>query len=359
MRISGRILLAVAGFTGVAIAAPFLWPSSVDPPVHQRGYIDLHVHTAGIGAGDSGAFISPRLHDGFKFKIYLRAFGVSLEEVEREGDQIVIRKLATRIAQSQRITHAVLLALDGVVNSDGALDRNRTQVYLPNKFIADEVQKYDNLLFGASVNPYRADALERLAQVKAQGAVLIKWIPAIMAIDPADIRITAFYERMRDLKLPLLTHGGMERAFAEANDELGDPRRLALPLDIGVTVIVAHIASTGVIEGKDNFELLLPMFAKYENLYADISSLTQINKRGYLFDALKWPGASERLVYGSDWPLQFFPLVSPWYQLPDISFSTIKRIHSIANQWDRDVALKGAMGVPPEIFERSRTVLGR
>ena len=321
--------------------------------------VDAHVHTAGIGAGHSGAFISRELRESYKFGVYLDAFGVTLEEVEREGDQIVIRRLADRIKASARVSRAVVLALDGLMDAGGLLDRERTQIYVPNDFVAREVQKYETLLFGASVNPYRSDALLRLDRVKAAGAVLIKWIPGIMDIDPADKSLVPFYRRMRELGLPLLTHAGQERSFGESDDALGDPRRLALPLKLGVTVIAAHIASTGDIDGKDNFDHLLPMFGKYPNLYADISSLTQINKRGYLFTALAQPALHGRLLYGSDWPLQFFPLVSPWYQWPRLPFSVLRPITKINNKWDRDVALKEAMGVPSEVFHRSAKLLIR
>ena len=42
-----------------------------------------------------------------------------------------------------------------------------------------------------------------------------------------------------------------------------------------------HIAATGLSEGIDNFERMLPMFAKHPNLYTEISSLAQVNKLNY------------------------------------------------------------------------------
>jgi hypothetical protein len=41
-----------------------------------------------------------------------------------------------------------------------------------------------------------------------------------------------------------------------------------------------------------------------------------------------------------------------------VPVSQIKAIQGLDNQWDRDVALKEAMGVPPEAFERSALLLG-
>lgn len=328
------------------------------PSSTHGGYVDMHVHVGCIGAGGSGCFVSPELRDGYKFPFYLRAFDTSQEELEAKGDVIVIEKLSRKIAASRLVAKAVVLAMDGVVTPSGELDLSKTQIFVPNEYLVRELAAYDNLLFGASVNPYRPDALQRLEWVKRHGAVLIKWIPAIMEIDPADTRIVPFYEKLIELDLPLLTHAGQERSFAHARDELGDPLRLKLPLELGVTVIAAHIATTGEIDGEENFDRLLPMFEQYPNLYSEISSLTQINKLGYLKRALEHEPILDRLIYGSDWPLQFFPLVSPWHQLRHLSFARMKAIQEIENQWDRDVELKRAMGVEPAIFARSAELLG-
>jgi predicted TIM-barrel fold metal-dependent hydrolase len=320
--------------------------------------VDAHVHTAGIGAGSSGCFVSKELRDGYKFNFYLRAFGVTLEELETHGDGLVLQRLSKQIAASQTIDKAVVLAMDGVLTADLELDRDNTQVYIPNDFIAAETAKYDNLVFGASVNPYRPDAIERLHQVKANGAVLVKWIPAIMGIDPSDLALKPYYETLAALKLPLLTHVGQEKSFGHAEDQFGDPKRLELALSSGVVVIAAHIATTGKNDGEDNYDRLIPLFAKYPNLYTDISSLTQINKLGYLSRALKDGTFTERMVYGSDWPLQFFPLVSPWYHIGRAPIAGLWRASRSENQWDKDVRLKYAMGVPKAVFERSAKILG-
>ena len=319
--------------------------------------IDMHVHVAGIGAGDSGIHINEAMQESWRFPVYLRAFGVTREHLEAGGDTVLLEHLNAEIKASVRVSKAVVLAMDGVINEEGKLDRNATQIYVPNEFLARELPRFEHLLFGASVNPYRHDALERLEEVKSQGAVLIKWLPNIMYIDPADPELRAFYETMVELDLPLLTHAGRERAFANARDELGDPARLALPLEIGVRVIAAHVGTDGETDGEANFARILPLFKAFPNLYADISSLTQINKLGHLRQVLAHPELENRLIYGSDWPLQFFPLVSPFYHLGDVPVSQASEIARIDNQWDRDVALKEAMGVPDAVFHRSAEAL--
>ncbi|MFC1585215.1 amidohydrolase family protein [Fibrobacterota bacterium] len=312
--------------------------------------LDMHCHTAGIGAGNSGCFASPKLLSSYKFKIYLKAFNVSHEDLQEHGDAQVIRRLSEALARSKLVSGAIVLALDGVMDSAGTLDTARTEVYIPNEFVHRETSQYGNLYFGASVNPLRRDALERLEACAGMGARLIKWIPSIQHIDVSDIGLIPFYEKMKELGLPLLTHTGHERSFTGADDKLCDPALLELPLSLGVTVIAAHVATTGKHEGMPNHERLFPLFARYPNLFADISSLTQINKKGYLPEILNHKDLYPRLLYGTDFPLINTLLVSPWYYPVRLPWKEIRRISKIENPWDLDVELKRALGVPEEVF---------
>ena len=168
-----------------------------------QSVIDIHVHTAGIGAGGSGCYVAPVFRNSYKFSWYLRAFGVSREELEVAGDALVFQRISEHVGSSTSVQKAVVLAMDGVIDEHGELDKEHTQVYVPNEFVKSETDRYENLLFGASVNPYRPDATAILNKVKEAGAVLVKWIPAIMAIDPQDPRIVPFYEKLIELDLPL------------------------------------------------------------------------------------------------------------------------------------------------------------
>lgn len=319
--------------------------------------IDIHCHTAGIGAGDSGCFISPRLRRSWKYPVYLKSFGVANGELEREGDGLVLRRISERLAASSRVQQAVVLAMDGAVGGSGELDRDRTEIYIPNDFLARECRRYPNLLFGASVNPLRPDALERLDAAAEAGAVLVKWLPSIQGTDPADRRLVPFYRRLAELGLPLLTHTGQEESFTRADNALADPARLRLPLEEGATVIAAHCATSGQSRGEANLARLLPLFAQFPNLYADISALTQVNRLGHLERVLAHRGIHDRLLYGTDMPLPATGLASPWLHLFRTGPAEARRLAAISNPWDQDVALKLALGMPEEILFRASRVL--
>ncbi|HBA86797.1 MAG TPA: metal-dependent hydrolase [Geobacter sp.] len=319
--------------------------------------IDIHCHTAGIGAGGSGCFISPSMRKSWRYRIFLKAFGVTEQDLLREGDGLVMRRTSEMLAQSQLVSAAVILAMDGVVGEDGELDRARTEMFIPNEFVAAETGRYANLLFGASINPLRRDALQRLEQAVDAGAVLLKWLPSIQHIDPADRRLVPFYLRLKVLGLPLLTHTGAESSFTSSRNELADPERLRLPLSLGVTVIAAHAGSNGRNQGESNHKRFLRLCREFPNLYADISALTQVNRLGHLQRLMKHRELHGRLLYGTDMPLLNTPIVSPFYFPWRLSPRRMLAISLISNPWDRDVEIKEALGVGADVFRKAGDVL--
>jgi uncharacterized protein len=349
--ISASASAAASAAPATAKAAP---PSFA--PLNGK-YLDCHVHTAGLGVKGSGCFISKPLRESYKFPLYLKAFGVTEKELMEQGDAIVLDRISARLAESRTVGAAVILALDGVMDAGGRLDSAKTQMYIPNAFVAAEVRKHANLRFGSSVNPRRKDALAELARVKADGAVLVKWIPSIMDIDPADSALIPFYRTMKELRLPLLTHTGTENSFLEARDSLCDPFRLELPLKMGLTVIAAHVGTPGKSHKQENMERALILMGRYPNLYADISSLTQINKLGYMKRVLPRAEAKGHLIYGTDFPLIETALVSPYYYTMRAPFSRLRQAARETNPWDRDVALKKALGVTEDVLLRSADLL--
>jgi uncharacterized protein len=326
--------------------------------MHDSTIIDIHCHTAGIGAGRSGCFVSAALRGNWRYRAYLRSFGVTEGEIAAEGDALVIRRLSETLAGSRQVSTAVLLAMDCVIGDKGEPDLQRTEIYIPNAFAAAQARRFPNLLFGASINPHRRDALERIDRTVADGAVLIKWLPSIQHMDPADKRLVPFYRRLAEVGLPLLTHTGAEHSFTRSRDELGDPERLRLPLSEGVTVIAAHAAGNGRNSGERNFDRFLRLAAVFPNLYADISALTQLNRPGQLARLLRHRELHDRLLYGTDMPLINSAITSPWCHAFRLGPAQLREILAEKNPWDRDVLLKKALGVTTEIFDNNMRLFG-
>jgi len=321
--------------------------------------IDIHCHGAGIGAGTSGCRVSRRMRSSWKLRSYLKAFGVTAAELARKGDMLVLQRLSERLAASRTVHQAVVFALDGAVDAAGRFDETRTELFIPNAFIQKGCRRYSNLLFGASVNPLRRDALERLDRAAAQGAVLVKWLPSIQGIDPACSSLIPFYRRLAALNLPLLSHTGEEHSFTRADNTLADPQRLRLALEQGVTVIAAHCASNGRSDGRPNFQRFLALMREFPNLHGDISALTQVNRPGHLQRILKHTEYHDRLHYGTDMPLPCTGLTSPWFQVGRLPLAAIRKLAALDNPWDQDLQLKLALGLPARVLENAHRLLCR
>jgi predicted TIM-barrel fold metal-dependent hydrolase len=227
-----------------------------------------------------------------------------------------------------------------------------------------------------SVHPYRTDALDALDAGARAGAKLVKWLPNAMGIDPSDERLNAYYERMKQLGLVLLTHTGSEFAVNAAEDqELGNPLRLRRPLDHGVTVILAHCASAGTCTDLDDphhpqveaFDLFLRIMddPKYLGLaFGEISTLTQINRCGRpLATMLARTDLHPRLVNGSDYPLPAINVLFSTRKLEKLGYITPQEKRSLDEIYDInpllfDLVLKRTVKdpktgskFPPSVFE--------
>ncbi|MDX6384332.1 MAG: hypothetical protein QOK48_1905 [Blastocatellia bacterium] len=282
--------------------------------------LDYHTHVAGLGTGDTGAFINSKMRawnhplHRLKLKVYLSAGAVT--DTSKADHQIVSR-LANLIKHIEGHGKHRLLAFDKNYNRNGTQNLAKTEFYVPNDYVFSIAEQYPDCFEPViSVNPYRADARAELERGAKRGARMVKWLPNAMAIDPADELCDPFYQKMKELGLILLSHGGEEKAVeAEEDQRLGNPLLLRRPLEHGIKVIIAHCAGLGDNEDTDdpqrkrqsNFDLFLRLMneKRYEGLlFADISAMTQYNRAGHpLKTILQREDLRERLVNGSDYPL--------------------------------------------------------
>lgn len=349
-----KLALAAAVLTPAVRHVLFKGPMSEPVSAPPTGILDMHCHVAGIGAGESGAWVSKELRGSWKFPLYLRIFETSEKELNTFGDAKLLDTVHRRILESKHVQDAVILAMDSPYDESGTVRPELGEMYVPNRFVGEAVKKYPELHFGASVHPARHDAMEELQWSKENGAVLVKWLPNIQNIDPSREQYRSYYEKLIELDLPLLTHVGAEDSFSKANDALGDPKLLRLPLEMGVRVVAAHVGSSGQTDGQDNFDRLLEMMPLYPNLVADISTLTQLNRKKYLPRVLSDPRLKGRLMYGTDHPLTNTPLVTPLQFPLNLTLAQLWSLWRVENPWDRDVQLKAALGVPADVFLMAR-----
>lgn len=292
------------------------------------------MHLLGTGDSESGIWINPDMQSLLhpiqfaQFKFYMNAACIKDHE---HVDEDYLRRLVAYQSGLPTGNRVMLLAFDFHYNERGERQPDMSTFHIPNKYAARVVKSFpSHFEWIASIHPYRSDCVEALHDAVKQGARAVKWLPPAMGMDPASPLCDRFYQAMVDLDVPLLSHGGEEKAVHSGEmQRLGNPLRLRRPLEQGVRVIVAHCASLGANPDIDrgpngpsteNFLLFARMMNERQydgQLFGDISAVTQANRfRPVLDTLLRQTDWHHRLVNGSDYPL---PGVMPLFAISQIA----------------------------------------
>jgi len=307
----------------------------------RKSLIDCHVHLAALPDADNGCFISPKLLKSPLFRFLLWKHRLSPER-PRDANRKYLDDLLNELRASRHVQKAVLLGMDGFYDQTGLLNRQHTDFLISNDYVFKTVRDHpDIFLAGPSINPQREDAIDEVHRCADAGAVLIKVLPNAQHFNPADPKYVPFYRALAQRKLPFLSHVGYEFSLIGKDQSMGDPDRLRLALDQGVTVIAAHACSYGLML----YEKFIPTFHefanRYPNFYADISALTLPNRLRMLLHLRKHPEVQDRLLFGTDYPLSVFHLAA-WGR---VGPGTMWKMIRTKNRFDRQVEVCRGLGL--------------
>ena len=178
---------------------------------------------------------------------------------------------------------------------------------------------------------------------------MMKCLPNCQNINCADPKLTRFWERMAEACLPLLAHTGGEHTLPIVQPAYADPRILARPLEIGVTVIAAHSGTRSGVFDPEYFHVFADMARRYPNLYGDTSAFNLPIRGRHVRKCLREPLAA-KLVHGSDYPV---PVQGIWAWLRGfVGWKAFRTAARQANVLERDYQLKRAMGFSSDHFTR-------
>jgi len=283
---------------------------------------DAHAHLVGTGDSGSGVAVNPRMNSllnpaEFARRLFFLNAGCA-HDAPGSVDRAYVERMHNLMDGLRPGAKLLLFAFDRTHGEGGEVLWERTGFYVPDAYARDTARAYPQVFeWVASVHPYRADCAEALERARREGARGVKWLPAAMGIDPGSPLCDRFYAALARLRLPLISHAGLERAVMGTDvQDYGNPLRLRRALDVGVRVVVAHCASMGqdrdldrgadgpVVDSFELFARLMdePRYAKL--VHGDISAVTQVNRAGgTLARLLERDDWHPRLLNGSDYPL--------------------------------------------------------
>jgi mannonate dehydratase len=295
---------------------------------------DCHTHLIGVGDSDSGIWVSPHMRSLLhpiqftQFKFYLNGSCADADDAQEAKtiDERFLSHLVRLHDDFPKGAKFMLIAFENYFDDEGKQRDDLSPFHTPNQYAAKVARQYPQRFeWIASVHPYREDCLEMLQWCVDNGARAIKWLPGAMGIDPGSRKCDRFYEAMARYRILLLTHSGEEKAVSvSGGEDLNNPLLMRRALEHGVPVIFAHCASLGESVDLDkgpngprvsNLDLFYRLLAEknyHEQVYGDVSAITQVNRDKAVIEAIftrtEWHA---NLINGSDYPLPgVFPIIS-------------------------------------------------
>src|SRR6478609_285796 len=173
------------------------------PRIDPTKPIDMHVHVVGNGSGGSGCWLRVTGWHRPLAAMMLQHVGLPGSAMRGDMEGLLIARLLEMMRTSS-LGAAVILAQDDVHDENGNVMPNVGSFYVPNDYVLGLAKKHREFLPAVSIHPARPDALEELDRCLAGGAVMMKCLPNCQNINCSDRRLTKFWERMAEAKLPLL-----------------------------------------------------------------------------------------------------------------------------------------------------------
>lgn len=310
---------------------------------------DLHVHTAALLPGHG--LVSDEARRSLAFRFMRRQLGLPATDDDVATERALERALLETLAGAREVDAAVVLAFDRVYTREGRLDEAGTHLYVANDYVAGLAASNAKIRFGASIHPYRPDAVAEVERCVRAGAVLCKWLPITQRIDPADARCVPMYEALAHFGLPLLSHTGWEHVLPRLDPSVAAPARLVPALERGVTVIAAHCGTGRVPREGSYLEQFMRMARDHERLYGDTAGMSLPNRWGAYDVLLGDPTVRTKLVHGSDWPVPAYP--RPWRH----GWRESRALVAVHNQLRRDLLIKRALGFDDGYWQRAAQVI--
>lgn len=214
-------------------------------------------------------------------------------------------------------------------------------------FCSDNIQtaqickENPNFLYGVNLNPLSPDFKNEIQQAISNNAVLVKILPSFQNVDLSCENCIPFFEMLKEYKLPLLVHTGIEHSLLGGNQKLNSPKKLELALKCGVKVIAAHCGAKLNLWEKDYFDIWEKMAKEYENFYGDLSAMIYFYRHKYIKKILKDETLKLKILFGTDFPA--FP-----------NTASFLRSKNVFDDW---LFMFENLGFTEDVFTRAESIL--
>ncbi len=323
--------------------------------------IDFHVH-----------LLSPEMHFArlpmrLAARLFARWQGLDPDGFVADPYHAYTTGLIRLVRESASLEKIVLFGVDARLDRQGRVVHRDARVCATNEDLLALYRQHPDIIIPFfSVNPLRPDALERIDRYVELGFKGAKFLQNYWGVDTREERYLAYFEKLRDLGLPLIVHLGSEGCVKSVRACEGIAM-LEQPLAVGVTVVAAHMALSyrpltiwrALSRKEKNFSpdyfRLLELLTDHGNLFADLSSLLTPVRAGVLAHLAGQEQVHHRLLFATDYPVPFSMVFSPC----GLGLATRFRLDRIANPFDRAVSSLHHFFPPgSQVYTNHRLLLG-
>ncbi len=333
------------------VAAPWLASQALSAAAEKTRLaaprMDVHVHLFGKGDNGSGCRLSRTVIESPTFQVLVKM--LRLPHRAKTLDEGYVLALAEQL-QISGLEKALIYAQDAVYDRKGEPDWAKTPFYVPNDYLFQVVNRYPTWMMPCvSINPDRKDASAELERCVDKGAQVLKIHPPIQGVDLADKKHTRFFQRCATLKTVVMVHTGHEHSSPIVDAGLASPRKLALALDQGCTVVACHCGTGRPADRPEMLPDFLAMARKHKNLWGDTAVLCGFGRTRDFLRLLDEKDVRERLLHGSDFPFPAVPLAFAH----KIGWLKALQLQLLENLLQQDYQLKEALGIGRASAERA------
>ena len=235
--------------------------------------IDIHAHLLNSEVAFN------RFYDKLAIRFFARKLGVEPKELLADPYNTYTNSLVNMVRNSQYLSKTVLFGVDARVDEKGREIHRDPTVCATNEDLLKLYQENGDVIIPFfSINPMRPDALDLIDKYSELGFKGAKFLQNYWCVDTRDERYRAYFEKLKEKRLPLIMHIGSESSVPsfKACEKI---EKLDHPLGIGVNVVAAHMAlsyeplkilkalSRNPKHFNDEYFRLLEMLKQHDNLY--------------------------------------------------------------------------------------------
>jgi predicted TIM-barrel fold metal-dependent hydrolase len=289
-----------------------------------------------------------RLYDKLLLPFFAKKFGFDKKKLLANPYAEYTAALTRSVRESNHVDKIVLFGVDSRFDDSNNVTHNDITVCASNEDVYKLYKENKDIIIPFfSINPKRYNALDLIDSFHELGFKGAKFLQNYWGVDTREERYEAYFKKLAEKNIPLIIHIGSESSVHSFKEQ-ESIEMLRRPLELGVTVICAHMAlsyeprhifkalSKKEVNFNEEYFILLDMLKQYDNLYADISAILTPVRAKVLKHLSQQHDIKHKLLFGTDFPVPF-SIVFNTYDIPLLKRFSINKEKNVFDRYSKAI----------------------